>query len=83
MFDRGEHLASPRGRDTIADHVLSPEHQAAIAGGLAHFTGLPHVVIEGDTAIVTSYLQILVPQTEGDPVTCRTTAAREGSGSTA
>jgi hypothetical protein len=68
VFDRGEHLASPRGRDTIADHVLSPEHQAAIAGGLAHFTGLPHVVIEGDTAIVTSYLQILVPQTEGDPV---------------
>src|SRR5215510_7628646 len=34
----------------------------------AHFTSLPHVAIEGDTATVTSYLQILVPQTQGDPV---------------
>src|SRR5437667_1281194 len=68
VFDRGENLSSPRGRDTIASHVLAPEHQAAIAGGLAHFTGLPHVAIDGDTAIVTSYLQILVPQTEGASV---------------
>src|SRR5262249_25169463 len=56
------------GRDTIASHVLSPEHQAAIAGGLAHVTGLPHVAIDGDTAVVTSYLQILVPQTQGEAV---------------
>jgi hypothetical protein len=67
-FDRGENLSSPRGRDVIASHVQSAEHQAAIAGGLAHFTGLPHVAIDGDTAVVTSYLQILVPQTEGNPV---------------
>jgi hypothetical protein len=68
VFDRGENLASPRGRESIADHVLAPEHQAAIARGLAHFTGLPHVVIEGDRAVVTSYLQVLVPQTQGDAV---------------
>src|SRR5215470_10151579 len=68
VFDRGENLSSPRGRDTIASHVLSVEHQTAIAGGLAHFTGLPHVTIDGDTAVVTSYLQILVPQTQGDAV---------------
>src|SRR6266852_2946425 len=68
VFDRGENLSSPRGRDTIAKQVLSAEHQAAIAGGLAHFTGLPHVAIDGDSAIVTSYLQILVPQTQRDPV---------------
>jgi hypothetical protein len=68
VFDRGETLSSPHGRDTIASQVKSAEHQAAIAGGLAHFTGLPHVAIEGDTAVVTSYLQILVPQTQGDPV---------------
>ena len=68
LFDRGEDLSSPRGRDTIAGHVRTPEHQAAIARGLAHFTGLPHVAIDGDTAVVTSYLQILVPQTQGDPV---------------
>src|SRR5207244_4720389 len=68
VFDRGENLSSPCGRDTIASHVLSEGHQVAIAGGLAHFTGLPHVAIDGDTAVVTSYLQILVPQTQGDPV---------------
>ena len=68
VFDRGENLSSPRGRDAIANQVLSAEHQAAIAGGIAHFTGLPYVVIDGDTAVVTSYLQILVPQTQGEAV---------------
>src|SRR5262249_39765393 len=68
VFDRGENLSSPRGRDTIANHVLTPERQAAIARGLAHFTGLPHVAIDGETAVVTSYLQILVPQTQGEAV---------------
>ena len=68
VFDRGENLSSPRGRDSIANQVRSADHQAAIERGLAHFTSLPHVAIEGDTAIVTSYLQILVPQTQGEPV---------------
>src|SRR3954470_23249423 len=40
-----------RGPSAIAEQVLSPAHQAAIAGGIAHFTGLPHVAISGDTAI--------------------------------
>src|SRR6266436_4578418 len=68
VFDRGENLSSPRGRESIANQVLSLDHQAAIERGLAHFTSLPHVEIEGDAATVTSYLQILVPQTQGDPV---------------
>ena len=41
VFDRGENLSSARGRDALAAQVRSPEHQAAIAGGLAHFTGYP------------------------------------------
>ncbi|HKF08572.1 MAG TPA: nuclear transport factor 2 family protein [Xanthobacteraceae bacterium] len=68
VFDRGEILSSPSGRESIASQVLSAEHQAAIERGLAHFTSLPHVVIDGDTAVVTSYLQILVPQAQGDPI---------------
>src|SRR5262249_54857675 len=48
VFDRGENLSSPRGRDSIANQVLSADHQAAIERGLAHFTSLPHVAIEGD-----------------------------------
>src|SRR4029079_6223287 len=68
VFDRGAGLSSPRGREMLANQVKAPAHQAAIAGGLAHFTGLPYVEIDGDTAMVISYLQILGPQTQGEPV---------------
>ena len=56
------------GNATISEMSQRHAHQDAIHGGLAHFTGLPHVAIDGDTAVVTSYLQILVPQTQGEPV---------------
>ena len=58
-----------KGRETIATHVRTPAHLAAIENGIGHFAGLPHIAIKGDTAVVTSYLQILVPQTQGEPVT--------------
>lgn len=50
-----------RGKAAIAAIVKTPEHQAAIAGGLCHFAGLPRVEINGDTAVATSYLQIITP----------------------
>ena len=56
------------GREAIGAVVKRPEHQAAIKNGICHFAGLPHIQLKGDTAVVTSYLQILVPQTQGDPV---------------
>lgn len=65
-FDR--QIASANGRAAIAAGLETPGHQAAIAGGIAHFTGLPHIAITGDTAIVTSYLQILVPQQTGPEI---------------
>jgi hypothetical protein len=77
-FDRGAGLASPRGRQALAEQVTSPGHQAAISGGLAHFTGLPFVKIDGDTATVISYLQILVPQIQGDPVEVPNHGASKG-----
>ena len=58
----GDFLRKTHG-DTAARGI-----EAAIAGGLAHFAGLPHIELDGDRAVVTSYLQILVPQTQGDPV---------------
>jgi hypothetical protein len=33
--------------------------------GMAHFTGLPHITINGDSATVISYLQILAPDQHG------------------
>ena len=55
------------GNQAIAAGQVSPGHQAAIAGGLAHFAGLPRVELNGDTAVVTSYLQILHPHPTAEP----------------
>ncbi len=68
VFDRGPNLASATGNKAIAASLKSDDHQAAIAGGLAHFTGLPHIALDGDRAVVTSYLQILTPNKTGEPV---------------
>ena len=62
VFDRGESLDFTVGNEAIA---LRSEHQEAIRGGLAHFAGLPHVEIDGDSAWVTSYLQLVHPDAEG------------------
>ena len=55
------------GNEVVAAMVKTPGHQAAIAGGLAHFCGLPRIDIEGDTATVTSYLQIITPHPTAEP----------------
>jgi hypothetical protein len=68
VFDRGPDLSGATGNKAIAASLLSEGHQAAIAGGLAHFTGLPHIALDGDAAVVTSYLQILTPRKSGDLV---------------
>jgi hypothetical protein len=68
VFDRGSDLSGASGNKAIAANLKSPGHQAAIAGGLAHFTGLPHIALDGDNAIVTSYLQILAPHKSGEPI---------------
>jgi len=56
------------GNEAVAAIVRTPAHQAAIAGGLAHFTGLPRIELDGDRAVVTSYLQILTPDPNGPAV---------------
>jgi hypothetical protein len=68
VFDRGPGLASTTGNTSLGALLASPAHQAAIAGGLAHFTGLPHVTVDGDDAVVISYLQILTPNKTGPEV---------------
>jgi hypothetical protein len=68
VFDRGPNLSGAIGNKAIAASLKSDAHQAAIAGGLAHFSGLPHIALHGDTAIVTSYLQILTPNKTGEAV---------------
>jgi SnoaL-like domain len=67
VFDR-EPLSSASGNKAIAAGLNSVAHRAAIAGGLAHFTGLPQIALNGDEAVVTSYLQILTPNKSAEPV---------------
>ncbi|MBX9825305.1 MAG: nuclear transport factor 2 family protein [Xanthobacteraceae bacterium] len=55
------------GNAEVAGLVKTPGHQAAIAGGLAHFCGLPRIDIDGDAAVATSYLQIITPHPTGEP----------------
>ena len=55
------------GNEAIAAIVKTPEHQVAIAGGLCHFAGLPRVEVDGDTAVATSYLQIITPDRQAPP----------------
>ena len=68
VFDRGPGLSGAVGNTAIGANLQSAGHQAAIAGGLAHFTSLPHVTINGDTAVVVSYLQILTPKKSGETI---------------
>lgn len=48
----------------IADMVRGPYHQAIIKGGAAHVIGLPHVELDGDRAVGTSYSRLY--RREGD-----------------
>ena len=56
------------GAQAISEMPQKPEHHQAIRGGLCHFAGLPHVTIDGDRAVVTSYLQILASHPTADEI---------------
>lgn len=66
-FNRGEELDGAKGVDAIAAFILRPAHEEAIKSGLAHFTGLPLIDLRGNKAIVTSYLQLLQLDKQGEP----------------
>lgn len=66
VFDRGEGLSGAVGAQEIGAITQTPEHQHAIDAGIAHFAGLPIIEIDGNTATVTSYLQLLYPDTTGE-----------------
>ena len=66
VIDLGTKTAT--GNDKVGAVVKTPEHQAAIAGGLCHFAGLPRVTLNGDTAVAISYLQVISPDRDAKPV---------------
>jgi hypothetical protein len=64
-FDRGAEFGGPQRQSKSGGGIDNPEHMRAISRGLAHFSGLPYVRVNGDTALAISYLQILVPDRVG------------------
>lgn len=66
VIDLGTKTAT--GNDKIGAVVKTPEHQAAIAGGLCHFAGLPRVTLDGDSAVAISYLQVIAPNRNAEPI---------------
>ncbi len=48
--------------------LATPGFREAMRQGIAHFSGLPHIELNGDKATVTSYLQIVMPNPHGEPV---------------
>jgi hypothetical protein len=67
VLDLGAHKTAT-GNKAISEMPQKPEHHQAIKGGLAHFAGLPHITIDGDRAVVTSYLQILTAHPTADEI---------------
>ncbi len=67
VFDRGEGLSGAVGNKAIGEFLHKPEHKVAVDGGLAHFVGLPHIELKGDMAYVTTYQQIITPDSKGEP----------------
>ncbi|MDT5027865.1 MAG: hypothetical protein QOE61_4291 [Micromonosporaceae bacterium] len=47
------------GSDRIAEMVHGEPHSSYIGGGCAHLVGAPHIVVDGDRAVATTYSQLL------------------------
>ncbi len=63
IVDMGDGAKSYKAMMAILD---SPGFKTAQAQGICHFAGLPHIELDGDTAIATSYLQILAADPKGE-----------------
>jgi hypothetical protein len=56
-----------KGYEAMIGVLNTPGFAEAQRRGICHFTGLPHIAIDGDRAVATSYLQILAADPDGKP----------------
>jgi hypothetical protein len=56
-----------KGYESMIGVLNTPGFAEAQRQGICHFTGLPHITIDGDHAVATSYLQILAADPDGKP----------------
>jgi SnoaL-like domain len=54
------------GRSAIASMVTGERHQGLIHAGAAHLQGLPHIDIDRDKAVVTTYSQLVLREAGSD-----------------
>ena len=64
IIDMGD---GPKNYRAMMAILESPDFKAAQAQGICHFAGLPHIELNGDKAVATSYLQILAADPDGKP----------------
>ncbi len=66
-IDMGREGVPPTGFESMLEILNAPGFKEAQRQGICHFAGPPHIVIDGDTAVATSYLQILAADPDGKP----------------
>lgn len=67
VFDRGQGMQD-KGRDEILKIVNDPGQKEAIKFGMTHLAMLPHITLNGDSAVATGYLLIVMPDTAASHV---------------
>jgi hypothetical protein len=65
-FDRG--TKQDKGRKEILKIINAPDQKEAIKAGMTHLAMLPHIKLNGDSAIATGYLLIVMPDSAASHV---------------
>lgn len=61
VMDVGAELAPIIGQEAIVSLLDHEAHIAAREAGMTHCAGLPRILADGDSAVASGYLQILIP----------------------
>ncbi len=65
-FDRG--TKQDKGRKEILKIINAPDQKEAIKAGMTHLAMLPHIKLNGDSAVATGYLLIVMPDSAASHV---------------
>jgi hypothetical protein len=66
IFDRG--VKQDKGREEILKIINAPDQKEAIKAGMTHLAMLPHIKLNGDNAVATGYLLIVMPDSAASHV---------------
>jgi SnoaL-like domain len=69
VMDRGSGRPEDVGKENILAIVQSPEQHSAIDAGMAHLAQLPYVTVDGNQAVATGYILVVMPDSNASRVT--------------